>query len=76
MNQATAKLVESNLRFVAKIAREYQYMGLPFEDLLGEGNIGLIIAAKRFDPQKGHRFITHASWWIRKSILAALARQI
>lgn len=76
MNDAAARLVEANLRFVAKIAREYQYLGLPLEDLLGEGNIGLIIAAKRFDPEKGHRFITYASWWIRKTILSGLSRQI
>jgi RNA polymerase sigma factor (sigma-70 family) len=76
MNEAAARLVESNLRFVAKIAREYQSLGMPLEDLLGEGNLGLIHAAKRFDPAKGHRFITYASWWIRKMILVALARHL
>jgi len=68
-------LVVSNLGFVVKIASEYQNMGLPFEDLLNEGNIGLIHAASRYDHRKGLKFITYASWWVRKSILKALAEQ-
>jgi RNA polymerase primary sigma factor len=68
-------LVESNLSFVVKIANEYRTMGLPFEDLLNEGNIGLIEAAQRYDHRKGTKFITYAIWWIRKSILKALAEQ-
>ena len=69
------RLVESNLSFVVKIANEYRTMGLPFEDLLNEGNIGLIEAAQRYDHRKGTKFITYAIWWIRKAILKALAEQ-
>ncbi|MFQ5876260.1 MAG: RNA polymerase sigma factor RpoD/SigA [Acidobacteriota bacterium] len=67
-------LVQSNLSFVVKIASEYRNMGLPFEDLLNEGNIGLIEAAHHFDPGRGTKFITYAIWWIRKSILKALSQ--
>jgi RNA polymerase primary sigma factor len=67
-------LVQSNLSFVVKIASEYKNMGLPFEDLLNEGNIGLIEAAHHFDPGRGTKFITYAIWWIRKSILKALSQ--
>jgi RNA polymerase primary sigma factor len=67
-------LVQSNLSFVVKIASEYKNMGLPFEDLLNEGNIGLIEAAHHFDPARGTKFITYAIWWIRKSILKALSQ--
>ncbi len=69
------RLVESNLSFVVKIANEYRTMGLAFEDLLNEGNIGLIEAAQRYDHRKGTKFITYAIWWIRKAILKALAEQ-
>jgi len=68
-------LVESNLSFVVKIANEYRNLGIPFEDLLNEGNIGLIEAARRYDHRKGTKFITYAIWWIRKSILKALSEQ-
>src|SRR5262245_6425786 len=67
--------VESNLSFVVKIANEYRNLGLPFEDLLNEGNIGLIEAARRYDHNKGTKFITYAIWWVRKSILKALSEQ-
>src|SRR5262245_35372873 len=67
------ELVESNLSFVVKVASEYRNLGLPFEDLLNEGNLGLIEAAHRFDATKGTKFITYAIWWIRKSILKALS---
>jgi len=67
------ELVESNLSFVVKVSTEYRNLGLPFEDLLNEGNLGLIEAAQRFDHRKGTKFITYAIWWIRKSILKALA---
>ncbi len=67
------KLVESNLSFVVKVASEYRNLGLPFEDLLNEGNLGLIEATQRFDSSKGTKFITYAIWWIRKSILKALS---
>ena len=67
------ELVESNLSFVVKVASEYRNLGLPFEDLLNEGNIGLIEAAHRYDATKGTKFITYAIWWIRKSILKSLS---
>jgi RNA polymerase primary sigma factor len=68
-------LVKSNLSFVVKIACEYRNRGLPFEDLVNEGNLGAIEAAQHFDPSRGTRFITYAVWWIRKSMLKALAQQ-
>jgi RNA polymerase primary sigma factor len=68
-------LITSNLRFVVTIARRYRQGGVPLEDLINEGNIGLIEAVRRFDPDRGTRFITYAVWWIRKSILAAIANQ-
>jgi RNA polymerase primary sigma factor len=67
------ELVESNLSFVVKVASEYRNLGLAFEDLLNEGNIGLIEAAHRYDASKGTKFITYAIWWIRKSVLKALS---
>ncbi len=70
---ALNELIESNLSFVVKVASEYRNLGLPFEDLLNEGNIGLIEAAHRYDASKGTKFITYAIWWIRKSILKALS---
>jgi len=66
-------LIESNLSFVVKVASEYRNLGFPFEDLLNEGNLGLIEAAHRYDASKGTKFITYAIWWIRKSILKALS---
>jgi RNA polymerase primary sigma factor len=73
--EALNELVESNLSFVAKVASEYRSLGLPFEDLLNEGNVGLIEAAQRFDAAKDTKFISYAIWWIRKSILKALSEQ-
>ncbi|HUC43557.1 MAG TPA: RNA polymerase sigma factor RpoD/SigA [Candidatus Sulfotelmatobacter sp.] len=70
---ALNELIESNLSFVVKVSSEYRNLGLPFEDLLNEGNIGLIEAAHRYDAGKGTKFITYAIWWIRKSILKALS---
>jgi RNA polymerase primary sigma factor len=67
------ELIESNLSFVVKVASEYRNLGLPFEDLLNEGNVGLIEAAHRYDATKGTKFITYAIWWIRKSILKSLS---
>jgi len=67
------ELIESNLSFVVKVASEYRNLGMPFEDLLNEGNIGLIEAAHRYDASKGTKFITYAIWWIRKSILKSLS---
>ncbi len=72
-SDALNELIESNLSFVVKVASEYRNLGLPFEDLLNEGNIGLIEAAHRYDASKGTKFITYAIWWIRKSILKALS---
>ena len=71
--EALNELIESNLSFVVKVSSEYRNLGLPFEDLLNEGNIGLIEAAHRYDASKGTKFITYAIWWIRKSILKALS---
>lgn len=68
-------LVESNLGFVVKVASEYRNLGVQFEDLLNEGNLGLIEAAQRYDASKGTKFITYAIWWIRKSILRALSER-
>jgi len=73
--EALNELVKSNLSFVAKVASEYRSLGLPFEDLLNEGNVGLIEAAHRFDASKDIKFISYAIWWIRKSILKALSEQ-
>jgi RNA polymerase primary sigma factor len=72
--QALNKLVRSNLKFVVYIAREYEERGLPLDELISEGNLGLLEAAHRFDPERGYKFISYAVWWIRQSILRALAK--
>ena len=69
------ELVQSNLSFVVSVASKYRHLGLPFEDLLNEGNLGLLEAARRFDPSVGTKFITYAIWWVRKKILNALTEQ-
>ena len=71
--KALRKLVESNLRFVVMVAKDYQEQGLPITDIINEGNIGLMEAARRFDGTRGIKFISYAVWWIRQAILQAIA---
>jgi RNA polymerase primary sigma factor len=68
-------LIQSNLRFVVNVAKKYQNQGLPLDDLINEGNIGLINAINKFDPDKGYHFISYAVWWIRQSILKAICEK-
>ena len=73
--ESMQELVKRNLRFVISVAKKYQNRGLPLTDLIGEGNVGLLTAARKFDPDQGVKFISYAVWWIRQAILASLARQ-
>ena len=73
--RAKEKLIKANLRFVVSVAKQYQHQGLNLTDLIDEGNIGLVKAAEKFDETRGFKFISYAVWWIRQSILQAIAEQ-
>src|SRR5216117_3612320 len=73
--KARAQMIKANLRLVVKIAHDYSNLGLPLLDLISEGNIGLMKAVERFDPQKGGKLSTYAAWWIKQSIKRALSNQ-
>ncbi len=73
--RATERMIKANTRFVVSVARQYQNQGMLLEDLINEGNVGLIKAVKRFDPDRGFKFISYGVWWIRQAILQALAEQ-
>src|SRR5690349_8703572 len=74
-NEALNRLVKVNLRFVVSVAKQYQHMGLSLPDLINEGNLGLMKAARLFDETKGFKFISYAVWWIRQTIIQAITEQ-
>ena len=71
--RARHRLVEKNLRLGVSVAKRYRGMGLPFEDLIQEGNVGLMTAVQKFDPEKGYRFSTYATWWVRQAVQRSVA---
>ena len=73
--KARERLINSNLRFVVSVAKKFKGQGMPLEDLINEGNIGLMTAVDKFEPEKGYHFISYAVWWVRQAILKALAEQ-
>ena len=73
--KAREKLINANLRFVVSVAKKFRGQGIPLEDLINEGNIGLMTAVDKFEPEKGYHFISYAVWWVRQAILKALAEQ-
>ena len=73
--RAREKLINANLRFVVTVAKKYQGQGLPLEDLINEGNLGLLTAIDKFEPEKGYHFISYAVWWIRQSIMKAVCEK-
>ena len=73
--KARERLINSNLRFVVSVAKKFRGQGIPLEDLIDEGNIGLMTAVDKFEPEKGYHFISYAVWWVRQAILKALAEQ-
>ncbi|CAN0081929.1 unnamed protein product, partial [Sphacelaria rigidula] len=75
-HQAKMNMINSNLRLVVHVAKRYRYRGLTFQDLIQEGTFGLVKASERFDPERGFKFSTYATWWIKQAVLRGLADQV